>query len=166
VRIGQGLDAHALVPGRALVIGGVAIPSERGLAGHSDGDVLLHAVASALLGALGEGDLGRHFPSSDPGLAGVASGEILARVAARVRAAGFGVENVDATVVAQAPRLAPHLEAMEQEIARVLGVAAGRVNVKATSTDGLGAIGRGEGIAAQAVVLLGERDPGRGSPRG
>jgi 2-C-methyl-D-erythritol 2,4-cyclodiphosphate synthase len=166
VRIGQGIDAHALVAGRALVLGGVAIPFERGLAGHSDGDVLLHAIASALLGALGEGDLGRHFPSSDPALAGIASSEILARVAARVVAAGFAVENVDATVVAQAPRLAPHLEAMEKGIARSLAIAAERVNVKATSTDGLGAIGRGEGIAAQAVVLLGELDPGRGSPRG
>jgi 2-C-methyl-D-erythritol 2,4-cyclodiphosphate synthase len=160
------MDAHALVPGRALVLGGIAIPFERGLAGHSDGDVLLHAIASALLGALGEGDLGRHFPSSDPALAGIASAEILASVAARVRAAGFGVENVDATVVAQAPRLAPHLGAMEQAIARSLAIGAERVNVKATSTDGLGAIGRGEGIAALAVVLLGERDPGRGSPRG
>jgi 2-C-methyl-D-erythritol 2,4-cyclodiphosphate synthase len=160
------MDAHALVPGRALVLGGIAIPFERGLAGHSDGDVLLHAIASALLGALGEGDLGRHFPSSDPALAGIASGEILARVAARVRAAGFAVENVDATVVAQAPRLAPHLEAMQKEIARTLAVGTERVNVKATSSDGLGAIGRGEGIAAQAVVLLAEREPGRGSPRG
>ena len=160
------MDAHALVPGRALVLGGIPIPFERGLAGHSDGDVLLHAIASALLGALGEGDLGRHFPSSDPALAGIASAEILARVAARVRSAGFGVENVDATVVAQAPRLAPHLEAMEQEIARTLAIGAERVNVKATSTDGLGALGRGEGIAALAVVLLCERDPARGSPRG
>lgn len=165
MRIGQGSDAHALVPGRPLVLGGVVIPFERGLAGHSDGDVLLHAIASALLGALGEGDLGRHFPSSDPALAGVASAEILGRVAARVRAAGFAVENVDATVLAQAPRLAPHLEAMEKEIARTLAIAAERVNVKATSTDGLGAIGRGEGVAAQAVVLLAERDPGQGSPR-
>jgi 2-C-methyl-D-erythritol 2,4-cyclodiphosphate synthase len=166
VRIGQGSDAHALVPGRPLVLGGVVIPFERGLAGHSDGDVLLHAIASALLGALGEGDLGRHFPSSDPALAGVASVAILARVAARVRAAGFAVENVDATVLAQAPRLAPHLEAMEKEIARSLGVGAERVNVKATSTDGLGAIGRGEGVAAQAVVLLAEHERGRGEPRG
>jgi 2-C-methyl-D-erythritol 2,4-cyclodiphosphate synthase len=165
VRVGQGADAHALVPGRPLVLGGVVIPFERGLAGHSDGDVLLHAIASALLGALGEGDLGRHFPSTDPALAGVASSEILARVAARVRAAGFAVENVDATVLAQAPRLAPHLEAMEKEIARTLAIAAERVNVKASSTDGLGAIGRGEGVAAQAVVLLAEPDRG-GSPRG
>jgi 2-C-methyl-D-erythritol 2,4-cyclodiphosphate synthase len=162
-RIGQGTDAHALVPGRPLVLGGVPIPFERGLAGHSDGDVLLHAIASALLGALGAGDLGRHFPSSDPALAGIASTEILGGVAARVRQAGLAVENLDATVVAQAPRLAPYLEAMRKEIARTLGVAEERVNVKAGSTDGLGAIGRGEGIAAQAVVLLAERE---GSPRG
>ena len=166
MRIGQGSDAHALVPGRPLVLGGVAIPFERGLAGHSDGDVLLHAIASALLGALGEGDLGRHFPSSDPALAGIASTEILARVATRVRAAGLAVENLDATVVARAPRLAPHLEAMEKEIARSLAIAVERVNVKATSTDGLGAIGRGEGIAAQVVVLLAEPQRGEGSARG
>ena len=166
MRIGQGTDAHALVSGRPLVLGGVAIPFERGLAGHSDGDVLLHAIASALLGALGEGDLGRHFPSSDPALAGIASTEILARVATRVRAAGFAVQNLDATVVARAPRLAPHLEAMEKEIARSLAIAVERVNVKATSTDGLGAIGRSEGIAAQAVVLLAEPERGEGSGRG
>ncbi len=166
MRIGQGTDAHALVPGRPLVLGGVAIPSDRGLAGHSDGDVLLHAIASALLGALGDGDLGRHFPSSDPALAGVASAEILARVAARVRAAGFAVQNLDATVVAQAPRLAAYLEAMGKEIARSLAIDPGRVNVKATSTDGLGAIGRGEGIAAHAVVLLSERDAGGDARRG
>jgi 2-C-methyl-D-erythritol 2,4-cyclodiphosphate synthase len=154
VRIGQGVDAHRLVEGRPLRLGGIEIPHERGLEGHSDGDVLLHAVTSALLGALGEGDLGRHFPSSDASLAGVASSELLARVAERMRAAGLAVGNVDATIVAQAPRLAPHLAKMEGVIADVLGVEAARVNVKVTSTDGLGALGRGEGIAAQAVVLL------------
>jgi 2-C-methyl-D-erythritol 2,4-cyclodiphosphate synthase len=154
VRIGQGFDAHRLVPGRPLVLGGVRIPYERGLEGHSDGDVLLHAVASALLGALGEGDLGRHFPSSDPGLRDIASGEILARVAKGVRAAGFSVGNVDATVVAEAPRLAGELAKMQGAIADLLGVERERINVKATSTDRLGAIGRGEGIAALAVALL------------
>jgi len=154
VRIGQGFDAHRLVSGRPLVLGGVRIPYARGLEGHSDGDALLHAVASALLGALGEGDLGRHFPSSDPGLAGIASGEILARVAAMVRAAGFSVGNVDATVVAEAPRLAGELPKMEGAIADLLGIGRERINVKATSTDRLGAIGRGEGIAALAVALL------------
>ena len=154
MRIGQGFDAHRLVAGRPLRLGGALIPHARGLEGHSDGDVLLHAVASALLGALGEGDLGRHFPSSDPALAGIASREILSRVVARVRAAGLAIGNVDATVVAQEPRLAPHLEKIQAGVADALGTDPGRVNVKATSTDGLGAIGRGEGIAAHAVALL------------
>lgn len=152
--IGHGFDAHRLVAGRPLVLGGVAIPYERGLEGHSDGDVLLHAVASALLGALGDGDLGRHFPSSDPALRGIAGGEIVARVVERVRARGLAVGHVDTTVVAQAPRLAPHVEKMEASLADALGAPRGRVNVKVTSTDGLGAIGRAEGIAAHAVVLL------------
>ncbi len=156
MRIGSGFDAHRLVAGRPLRLGGVAIPHERGLAGHSDGDVLLHAVASAVLGALGEGDLGRHFPSSYPSLAGIASGERLARVAARMRAAGLGIGNVDATVIAEEPRLAPHQEKMEGAIADALGTTPDRVNVKVTSTDGLGAIGRGEGIACHAVCLLEE----------
>ena len=154
MRIGQGIDAHPLVPGRRLVLGGVEVPHDRGLDGHSDGDVLLHVVASALLGALGEGDLGRHFPSSDPALAGIDSGEILSRVAVMVRERGYVVGNVDGTIVAQEPRLAPHLEKMRSAIAERLGVAADLVNVKVTSTDRLGAIGRGEGIAAQAVALL------------
>ena len=154
MRIGQGFDAHRLVPGRRLRLGGVEIPCERGLEGHSDGDVLLHAVASALLGALGEGDLGRHFPSSDPALAGISSRAIVERVAAMVRAAGLAVGNVDATVVAQEPRLAPHLAKMQASVADALGADPATVNVKATSTDGLGTIGRGEGIAALAVALL------------
>jgi len=154
LRIGQGFDAHRLTPGRPLKIGGVEIPHSRGLEGHSDGDVLLHAIASALLGALGDGDLGRHFPSSDPKLAGISSGVILADIAVRVRAAGLRVSNVDATVIAQEPRLAPHLDPIRASVAALLGVEATRVSVKVTSTDGLGAIGRGEGIAAQAVALL------------
>lgn len=154
MRIGQGFDAHRLAPGRPLLLGGVLVPHDRGLLGHSDGDVLLHAIASALLGALGEGDLGRHWPSSDPALRGISSGRILGEVAERVRARGFRVANVDATVIAEAPRLAGHLEKMEASVAALLGVPVERVNVKATSTDGLGAIGRGEGIAAQAVALL------------
>jgi 2-C-methyl-D-erythritol 2,4-cyclodiphosphate synthase len=156
VRIGQGVDAPKLVPGRRLVLGGVEIPCDRGLEGHSDGDVLLHAVASALLGAMGEADLGRHFPSSDPALHGVASREILARVAEMMAAAGFAVGNVDATIVAQAPRLAPYREKMEGIIADVLGVAPGRINVKVTSTDRQGFVGREEGIAALAVALIAE----------
>ena len=154
MRVGQGLDVHRLVPGRPLRLGGLEIPFDRGLEGHSDGDVLLHAIASALLGAIGAGDLGRHFPSSDPALAGIASGEILRQVAARVHAAGFRVENVDATVVAERPRLAPHLAKLEASIAGLLGMRPEVVNVKATSSDGLGAIGAGEGIAASAVVLV------------
>lgn len=155
MRIGQGIDAHQLVSGRPLFLGGVEIPFDRGLEGHSDGDVLLHAVASALLGALGEGDLGYHFPSSDPELAGIASTEILARVAERVRDRGLMLVNLDATLIAQEPRLAEHLGKMRGVIADVLGVNSDCVNVKATSTDRLGAIGRGEGIAAQVVALLG-----------
>ena len=154
MRIGHGFDAHRLVPGRPLRLGGIEVPFATGLEGHSDGDVLLHAVTSALLGALGAGDMGRHFPSSDPSLEGVASAELLARVAQQVRAGGWVVGNLDATVVAQAPRLAPHLADMEAKIAEVLGVARERVNVKVTSTDGLGSVGRGEGMAAHAVALL------------
>lgn len=154
MRVGQGTDAHRLVAGRPLRLGGIQVPHERGLEGHSDGDVLLHAVASAILGALGEGDLGRHFPSSDPGLAGVASAQLLTRVVGMMRAAGLAPGNVDATIVAQEPRLAAYLPKMEATIADLLGTGSERVNVKVTSTDGLGAIGRGEGIAALAVVLL------------
>jgi 2-C-methyl-D-erythritol 2,4-cyclodiphosphate synthase len=153
-RIGQGIDAHRLVPGRPLVVGGVSIPHDRGLEGHSDGDVLLHVVADALLGALGEGDLGRHFPSSDQSLRGIASIEILSRVMVMLRERGFRVVNLDATVVAQAPRLAPHQREMETVVADALEVSREVVNLKVTSTDRLGAIGRGEGIAAMAVVLL------------
>lgn len=156
MRIGHGVDAHRLVPGRPLMLGGVEISHDRGLEGHSDGDVLLHAVTSALLGALGEGDLGRHFPSSDPSLRGVASGELLGQVAARVREAGMTLGNLDATIVAQAPRLGPHLVEMEAAIAGVLGVGSDRVNVKVTSTDEMGFTGRGEGVAALVVALLEE----------
>lgn len=154
MRIGQAIDVHALAPGRPLWLGGVEIPSERGLVGHSDGDVLLHAIASAILGALGQGDLGRHFPSSDARWRGIASSEIVTGVVARMRAARFRLGNVDATIVAQVPRLAPHQPAMQARVAALLDAEPARVNVKVTSTDGLGAIGRGEGIAAMAVVLL------------
>ena len=160
MRVGQGADAHRLVTGRPLRLGGITVPHDRGLEGHSDGDVLLHAIASALLGAIGEGDLGRHFPSSDPALEGVASTRLVEQVMERVRAAGYALGNLDATVVAQAPRLAAHLPKMEAAIAAVLDVAGARVNVKVTSTDGLGALGREEGIAALVVVLL-EEAPGR-----
>ena len=161
MRIGHGFDVHRLVAGRPLRLGGIEVPHDRGLEGHSDGDALLHAVSSAILGALGEGDLGRHFPSSDPGLAGVASADLLTRVARMMRAAGFSVGNLDATIVAQEPRLAAHLAGMEAAIADLLETEAERVNVKVASTDGLGALGRGEGIAAQAVVLLVPSERGR-----
>ena len=153
-RIGHGLDVHPLVDGRPLLLGGVTVPHDRGLDGHSDGDVLLHAVASALLGALGEGDLGRHFPSSDPSLSGVASGALVTRVVTMMRERGYTLGNLDATLVAQVPRLAPHLEKMREAIAGLLEADSARVNVKVTSTDHLGSIGRGEGIAAHVVVLL------------
>lgn len=154
MRVGQGFDAHRLVAGRALRLGGIEVPHDRGLEGHSDGDVLLHAVASALLGALGDGDLGTHFPSSDASLEGIASAHILAEVTARVRARGYEIGNVDATIVAQAPRLAAYLPKMVETLAGVLEVAPDRVNVKVTSSDRLGAVGREEGIAALAVALL------------
>ena len=158
MKIGQGFDAHQLAPGRKLVLGGVEIPADetggRGLEGHSDGDVLLHAVADALLGALGEGDLGRHFPSSDPGLRGIDSSRIVERVVEMMDAAGLRVTNVDATIIAQVPRLAPHQPKMRSNLAGLLASPEDRVNLKLTSTDRMGAIGREEGIAALAVVLL------------
>jgi 2-C-methyl-D-erythritol 2,4-cyclodiphosphate synthase len=154
VRIGQGFDVHQLVAGRALILGGHRIEHDRGLEGHSDGDVLLHAVADAILGALGEGDLGRHFPSTDETLRGIDSREILARVVSIMRTHGLRVGNLDCTVIAQAPRLAPHQPAMEKSLVEVLGAESSQVNLKVTSTDHLGAIGRGEGIASLATVLL------------
>ncbi|HSO07176.1 MAG TPA: 2-C-methyl-D-erythritol 2,4-cyclodiphosphate synthase [Pelomicrobium sp.] len=154
MRIGQGFDVHALVPGRPLVIGGVTIPFERGLAGHSDADVLLHAVTDALLGAAGLGDIGRHFPDTDEAYRGADSRELLREVARRLAAAGFRVVNVDATVIAQAPRLAPYAERMVANIAQDLGLVAAAVNVKAKTTEKLGFTGRGEGIAAEAVALI------------
>lgn len=154
MRMGQGFDVHQLVPGRRLVLGGVEIPHDKGLEGHSDGDALLHAVADAILGSLGEGDLGRHFPSSDERYRGIASGEILAEVVAKMAGAGFRIGNVDATIIAQAPRLAPFQARMHDNLTALLGTSPERVNVKVTSTDHLGAIGRGEGIAGLAVVLL------------
>jgi 2-C-methyl-D-erythritol 4-phosphate cytidylyltransferase/2-C-methyl-D-erythritol 2,4-cyclodiphosphate synthase len=154
MRIGQGFDVHALVTGRKLVVGGVEIPFEKGLAGHSDADVLLHAIADALLGAAGLGDIGRHFPDTDPAFRDADSRRLLREAVARVRAAGYAVANVDATIIAQAPRMAPHIPAMTANIAADLGVGTDRVNVKAKTTERLGFAGRGEGIAAEAVALL------------
>lgn len=153
-RIGQGYDVHALVPGRELVIGGVRIDYERGMLGHSDADVLLHAIIDALLGAAGLGDIGRHFPDSDERYRGVSSRELLRRTGALVRDAGYEVGNIDATVIAQAPRLGQHIPAMVEAIAAVLGADPGRINVKAKTGERLGFVGRGEGIEAQAVALL------------
>lgn len=152
-RIGSGFDAHRLVADRPLLLGGVRVPYERGLLGHSDGDCLLHAICDALLGAAGAGDLGRLFPSNDPRYQDASSRLFLTEVA-RLIAGRFKVANLDATLIAEQPRLEPHTEAMRIEIARMLGVAVERVSVKAKSSDGLGAFGRGEGIAAQAVALL------------
>jgi 2-C-methyl-D-erythritol 2,4-cyclodiphosphate synthase len=154
LRIGQGFDAHALVAGRRLVIGGVEIAHDRGLAGHSDADVLLHAITDALLGAAALGDIGRHFPDTDPAYRDADSRALLRAAVARVRAAGFEIANVDATIVAQAPRMAPHIPAMVANIAADLGVEPGCVNVKAKTTERLGFTGRGEGIAAEAIALL------------
>ena len=154
MRIGQGFDVHALVPGRKLLIGGVAIPYVRGLLGHSDADVLLHAITDALLGAAGLGDIGRHFPDSDERWAGADSRVLLRAAMASVRAAGWCVGNVDATVIAQAPRILPHVAAMQANIAADLDIAVACVNVKGKTTERLGFVGRGEGIAAEAVVLL------------
>lgn len=154
MRIGHGFDVHRLVPGRKLVIGGVEIAHDKGLLGHSDADVLLHAICDALLGAAALGDIGRHFPDSDPKYKGIDSRELLRHVAALVGERGFRVANIDGTIIAEAPRMAPHVAKMVANIASDLGIDASRVNVKATTTEGLGFTGRGEGIAANAVCLL------------
>lgn len=154
MRIGQGYDVHRLVAGRDLVLGGVKIPHALGLLGHSDADVLLHAICDACLGAAGLGDIGRHFPDSDPRYKGIDSRRLLREVRARIAAEGWRLHNIDSTIVAQAPKLAPHIPAMIANIAEDFGVAANRINVKATTTEQLGFAGREEGIAAYAVVLL------------
>lgn len=156
MRVGIGYDIHRLAPGRRCVIGGVEIPHSRGPQAHSDGDVLLHALMDALLGAAALGDLGAHFPAGEPAYEGASSRELLARVRAMVLVAGYRIEALDATVVAEEPRLSPHIAAMRETIARALDVAVDRVSVKATTRDRLGDIGRGEAIAAIAVVLLQE----------
>ena len=154
LRIGEGWDTHALVPGRRLVIGGVEIPHDRGLLGHSDADVLLHAITDALIGAAGLGDIGRHFPDTDERFRGADSVVLLQEAARRVREQGWNLVNVDSTVVAQAPKLAPHIEAMRSRIAQALGIAPAQVNVKAKTAERLGPVGMGQGIEARAVVLL------------
>jgi 2-C-methyl-D-erythritol 2,4-cyclodiphosphate synthase len=154
-RVGEGFDVHALVPGRKLVLGGVEIAHPTGLLGHSDADVLLHAITDALLGAAGLGDIGEMFPDTDERFKGVNSRALLAEAVARVRAAGWQLVNVDCTVIAQAPKLAPYKSAIQHSIASTLGIATDAVNVKAKTTERLGFTGRGEGIAAKAVALIG-----------
>jgi 2-C-methyl-D-erythritol 2,4-cyclodiphosphate synthase len=154
MRIGQGYDVHALVSGRKLVIGGVEIPHAKGLAGHSDADVLLHAICDALLGAAALGDIGAHFPDSDPQYAEVDSRKLLRDTARKVAAAGFRIVNVDSTIVAQAPRMSPHIAKMIGNIAADLDLKPAAVSVKATTTEKLGYLGREEGIAAQAIALI------------
>ena len=154
MRIGQGLDVHAFAAGRKLVIGGVEIPHHKGLAGHSDADVLLHAICDALLGAAALGDIGRHYPDTDPKYSDIDSRMLLRDCAAKLKAQGFKIVNVDATIVAEAPRMSPHIARMIGNIAADLGIQPAAVNVKATTTEQLGFIGRGEGIAALAVALI------------
>jgi 2-C-methyl-D-erythritol 2,4-cyclodiphosphate synthase len=157
MRIGNGYDVHRLEAGRPLVLGGVTIPFEKGLVGHSDADVLVHAVCDAILGAAGLGDIGRHFPDTDPEFKDIYSIRLLEKVGRVVREKGFAVVNIDSIVFAEAPKLALHKSEMEENIARACGIAADQVNVKATTTEGLGTIGAGDGMAAMSVVLL-EKD--------
>ena len=154
MRVGQGFDIHALTSGRKLVIGGVQIPFERGLAGHSDADVLLHAICDALLGAAGLGDIGAHFPDTDPQYRGADSRVLLRNVAHLMKRNGMVIVNVDATIIAEAPKMAPHIPRMRENIAQDLGLVSTAVNVKAKTAERLGAVGRGEGIAAEAIALV------------
>jgi 2-C-methyl-D-erythritol 2,4-cyclodiphosphate synthase len=154
MRVGHGFDVHALVAGRKLIMGGVEIPHEKGLDGHSDADVLLHALCDALLGAAALGDIGRHFPDTDARYKDADSRVLLRAVSLMVQEAGYRIINIDATIIAQAPKMAPHVAAMVNHIAADLGLSRGQVNIKATTTERLGYIGRGEGIACEAVVML------------
>ena len=154
MRIGQGYDVHAFAEGRTLILGGVTVPYERGLVGHSDADVLLHAICDALLGAAALGDIGKHFPDTDPVYSGADSRKLLRNVAGLVSQHGFKLINIDSTVIAQAPKLAGHIDAMRENIAKDLALSLSDVSVKATTTEKLGFTGRGEGIAAMAIVLL------------
>lgn len=154
MRIGHGYDVHRLVTDRKLILGGVDIPYAKGLLGHSDADVLLHAIADAILGALALGDIGKHFPDTDPAYKGASSIKLLGHVMTLASAAGYRIGNLDATIVAQRPKLAPYIEEMRHNIAATLGAEVGLINVKATTTEELGFAGRGEGIAAYAVVIM------------
>ena len=154
MRIGEGWDTHALVAGRPLVLGGVLIPHSHGLLGHSDADALAHAITDALFGAAALGDIGRHFPDTDAAFKGADSMHLLAEAARRIRAAGYEIGNIDSTVVAQAPKLAPHIDAMRERLAEALGIAVGQVNVKAKTAEKMGPVGEGRAIEARAVCLL------------
>jgi 2-C-methyl-D-erythritol 2,4-cyclodiphosphate synthase len=160
MRIGQGFDVHALVAGRALIIGGVSIAFDKGLEGHSDADVLLHAICDALLGAAALGDIGRHFPDNDPRYKGADSRVLLREVSKLLRDGGYRIVNLDSTIIAQAPKMAPHIPAMISNIALDLALERGCINIKAKTTEGLGFSGRGEGIAAEAIAML-EREKKR-----
>jgi 2-C-methyl-D-erythritol 2,4-cyclodiphosphate synthase len=162
IRVGHGYDAHRWVPGRPFTLGGLQVPHSFGLLGHSDADVLLHAICDAILGAMAMGDIGQHFPDSDPRFGGISSLRLLDETMRMAREQGWEIGNVDATVVAQRPRLAPHIPKMVQRIARTLRVEPTCVSVKATTTEGMGFVGREEGIAAHAVVLLVRSGPGEG----
>ena len=157
-RSGIGYDAHRFADGRKLILGGVEIPHARGLEGHSDADVLTHAIADALLGAIGERDIGHHFPNSDESIRGISSLEILCRVGEILAAKKCRIANLDATLIAEAPKIGPHLEAMRSKLAGALGIDPERVGIKATTNDGMGALGRGEGMAAMAVASVEERE--------
>ncbi|WP_216831105.1 2-C-methyl-D-erythritol 2,4-cyclodiphosphate synthase [Alkalihalobacterium elongatum] len=154
IRVGQGFDVHQLVEGRPLIIGGIEIDYEKGLLGHSDADVLLHTIADAALGAIGEGDIGRHFPDTDPEFKDADSAKLLEHVWGIVKMKGYSLGNIDCTIIAQQPKMAPHISRMKERIAQLLEGSVDQVNVKATTTEKLGFTGRGEGIAAQAVILL------------
>lgn len=154
MRIGMGYDVHRLVEGRKLILGGVDIPYEKGLLGHSDADVLLHAIMDALLGAAALGDIGKHFPDTDPVYKGISSIKLLEHVGGLLEENCFFIENIDATIIAQAPKMRPHIDAMRENIARALNIEVSQVNVKATTEEGLGFTGAGEGISSQAVCLL------------
>jgi len=158
MRIGHGYDVHRLVADRKLIMGGVEIPWEKGLLGHSDADVLLHAISDAILGAIGEGDIGKHFPDTDPAYKGADSLKLLEHVGTLAADKGWHLGNLDATIIAQLPKMAPHIPQMRENIARVLNAAVDQVNVKATTEEGLGFSGRGEGISAHAVVLMRSRE--------
>ncbi len=154
MRVGMGYDVHRLVEGRDMIIGGVKIPYEKGLLGHSDADVLLHAISDALLGAAALGDIGKHFPDSDPAYKGISSLILLEKVGQLIEEKGFLIENIDATIIAQAPKMRPHIDSMRENIANALGITVEQVNVKATTEEGLGFTGSGEGISSQAICML------------